>query len=191
MPVQRKTKKKIRYVKLHTNVKKGLYEKVPFSDGEELIPVTIKMTKPSLADCNRGQPFECVISKGVMTFADANPEAFPHPVLYVYTTKTATYIVDDIKNGKMSHARRYMHGFSKFVDTFDKITPEKFAARYDGVGLNLNLRPGRKYRKGESTEGGNGSGGSRSHKMARGAMERAIAAGIIPNVGDNSVESVH
>jgi hypothetical protein len=153
---------------------------VQFSNGINRIPVTILMTTTSLTKNKRGFPFECVLAHGVEDFAKEHPDAFPHKVMYVYVTKSSIYIVDRFKDGQPSHAMRYQHSFAKMVGTFDRMTKERFIEKYDGIGFTLTLCPGRKYRKGESTIGGNGSGGSRSHKISRGAMERAQAAGLIP-----------
>jgi hypothetical protein len=176
----RKPAKKKRYVRLYTDVIRNRYWKVEFSDGAKTIPVSILMTTTSLACNKRGDPFECVLAHGIEDFVKLQPEKFPHPVLYAYVTRSAVYLIDRIKDGQPSHAVRYMHGFSKWTETFDMMTKAQFAAKYDGVGFVMNLSPGRKYRQGESTEGGNGTGGSRSHKVHRGAMERAIAAGFVP-----------
>lgn len=172
---------KKRTVKLYTDVVRKFYWKVPFADGAKVIPVNILMTKPSLTRTRRGVPFECVLATGIEDFAKRNPERFPHEVKFAYVTRSAVYLVDKFKDGQPSHAVRYMHSFTRLTQSFDRMTEEAFAKKYDGYGFVLNLLPGRKYRGGESRVGGNGSGGSRSHKISRGAMERAKAAGLLPH----------
>lgn len=175
---QRQPKK--RFVRLYTDYVKGHYWKVQYSDGVDKILVDILMSTMTLTKNKRGFPFECVIAHGIEDYAKAHPECFPHPVLFAYVTKTAVYIVDRFKNGQPFHAWRYAHTFARMVNAFDRMTKEKFVERYNGTGFTLALSPGRKSRAGESHVGGNGEGGSRSHKISRGAMERAQAAGLIP-----------
>jgi len=158
---------------------------MPFSDGLRGIPVRINITKELLSTTRKASPFECVLARGITAYAKANPDLFPHKVLYVYVTRSAAYLVDKKKNGQMSHAIRYMHGFARMTETFDSITKDQFIKRFDGHGFVLKLRPGRKYRAGESHLGGNGTGGSRSIKISRGAEARARAAGLIPSTADS------
>lgn len=172
-------KKKLRKTKLYIKYPHQ-YDWVEYSDGTRLIPVNIMMQADLLSTTTRGVPYECVIARGVMAFAKAHPEFFGHKVLYVYVNKTSVYIVDVFKHGRPSHAWRYQHTFSSLTKTFDKITPEAFLARYDGVGFNLKLKPARAFRQGEAKVGGNGTGGSRSNKASRGALARAIEAGLVP-----------
>jgi hypothetical protein len=180
-------KKKLRYVRLYTDAVRGRYWKVSFSDGLKQIPVDIMMTEMSIVKDRRGIPFECVIAHGVEKFAKDHPDHFPHEVLHVYVTRTAVYIVDRYKDGQPSHAVRYMHSFSRWTHTFDKMTKAQFIAKYDGVGFRLNLNPGRVHRGGEATTGGNSNGarsrsdGSRSLIVCRGALKRAQDAGLVPN----------
>lgn len=176
----KKKKARVRYHRLYTDVVANRYWKVAFDDGVEHIDIEILMTKDSLAKNRRGVPFECVLATGTEEFAKANPKAFPHPVLNAYVTRSAIYLIDKYKDGQPYHAYRYMHGFTKWTQTFDSMTKEEFAKKYDGVGFVYSIHPGRKFRQGESNIGGNGSGGSRSHKVGRGALERAKAAGLVP-----------
>ena len=182
-----KPKKKLRYIRLYTNYAKKLYDKVPFADGDRHVDVRIMITKDSVDTTKRGSPFECVLARGIMAYVEQHPDAVPHAVLYAYVTRSAVYLVDKKKDGKISHAVRYMHGFSKMTEAFDMISREQFLKRFDGHGFVLKLRPGRKYRTGESAEGGNGTGGSRSIKVSRGAEARARAAGLIPSDAEHGV----
>lgn len=162
--------------------KRSSWDTVVFSDGTRHVSVPIGMTTGTIKVAQRGMPYECVLANDIRVFAKANPDAFPHPVIYVYVTRTAVYIADKKKDGRLSHAVRYMHAFSSMTKTFDTITKRQFIRRFAGQGFTLTLKPGRKYRGGESKVGGNGKGGSRSHTMSRGAKGRAIAAGLIPGV---------
>jgi hypothetical protein len=184
-------KSKLRYVRLYTDVVRDRYWKVSFSDGTKKIPVDILMTENSIGKNQRGIPFECVLAHGIEKFAKDHPGHFPHPVLHVYVTRSAVYIIDRFKDGQPSHAVRYMHAFARWTRTFDKMTKAQFLAKYDGVGFRLNLNPGRVYRVGEATTGGNGNGrrsindGSRSFlKVCRGALKRAQDAGLVPRTAD-------
>lgn len=181
----KKAKKKPRTVRLYTSYAKKLYDTVKFSDGDRHIDVRVLLDKDLIESTNRGAPFECVLAYGTTAFAKAHPDAFPHPVIYVYVTRSAVYVVDKKKDGKISHAVRYMHRFSKMTETFDTITKQQFIRRFDGHGFVLKLSPGRKYRAGESRVGGNGTGGSRSIKVSRGAEARARAAGLIPSTTED------
>jgi hypothetical protein len=155
------------------------WDTVRFSDGKGRHDVPISMTEEFLNGVKRGSTYECVLAKGTMSWAVANPTLLPHDCLYVYVTRTALYIVDAYKNGKPFHSYRYMHGFSQMTETFDTITKAQFKKRFEGQGFILTLKPGRKYRAGESNVGGNGKGGTRTHTYMRGAKARAIAAGLI------------
>ena len=160
--------------------KRSRWNTVWFSDGKDRIEVPIQMNGEFLDKVKRGSTYECVLAKGTMAWAKANPDLLPHDFIYVYVTRSAIYVVDEYKSGQPFHAYRYMHGFSHMTKTFDTITTAQFKKRFEGEGFTLVLKPGRKYRAGESTVGGNGKGGSRAHTVTRGALERAIAAGLIP-----------
>jgi len=159
--------------------KRSRWDTVRFSDGKGEYPVPITMSGKFLDATKRGSTYECVLANGTRDWARANPDVLPHDCLYVYVTRTALYIVDEYKNGKAFHSYRYMHGFSQMTKTFDQITKAQFKKRFEGHGFTLILKPGRKYRAGESNVGGNGKGGTRAHTHMRGAKARAIAAGLI------------
>jgi hypothetical protein len=150
------------------------------------------MTEVAIHEAKKGMPFECILAQAVMRYASLHPQLFPHAVLHAYVQRCAVYIVYKITKGKMSHAVRYMHGFSTMTKTFDSISKAQFESRFKGLGFLLNLNPGRVVRVGESTVGGNSNGnrsrsdGSRSLKTCRGAAGRAKAAGLIP--GDAVLE---
>jgi hypothetical protein len=184
-----KPKSKVRYHRLYNKIvlkadggidqKKSQWDTVRFTDGKAHHQVPITMTEDFLDGTKRGSTYECVLAKGVGTWAKDNPELLPHDCLYAYVTRTAVYIVNENKNGRPHHAYRYMHGFSKMTKTFDTITKAQFKKLYEGQGFVLTLKPGRKYRAGESNVGGNGKGGTRSHTYSRGAYGRAVDAGLI------------
>jgi hypothetical protein len=187
---KRKTKTPVRFHRMYHDVvlkadgtidqKKSRWDKVKYSDGRVIIQVPISMTKDFLDGVKRGSTYECVLARGIKAWAKANPDELPHPFEYVEVTRTAIYVVDAYRNGRPSHAVRYMHGFSSMTKTFDVITKAQFKKRFEGHGFTLTLKPGRKYRAGESKDGGNGKGGSRTHKVsARGARLRAEDAGLI------------
>jgi len=162
--------------------KRSSWNKVRFSDGRQHLQVPISMSGKFLDTTKKGSTYECVLANGTMEWAKANPELLPHEFIYVYVTRSALYVVDKKKDGQPSHSYRYMHGFSTMTKTFDTITKAQFKKRFEGKGFILTLKPGRKYRQGESRVGGNGKGGTRSHKVSRGALARAVAAGLIPSV---------
>ena len=171
------------YVKIGPKGKRdpeSVYWTVPYSRGKGRVPVRIDHTKELIQTAKRGLPFECVIALGLNKFVKANPKTFPHGFKFAYVNPSTIYIVDEYKGGQPSHAWRYEHSFGKLAKTFDKITEEEFLKVYEGKGFILNLRPGRKYRGGESKVGGNGTGGTRSHRLSRGALGRAQAAGLLP-----------
>ena len=156
------------------------YWTVPYSNAARPVAANILLTKAAAKVSKRGIPFECVLANGILAHAALNPTAFPHKVLYAYVERSQLFIVDRFSNGQPSHAWRYMHSFTKLTKAFDKMNGEEFTKKYDGFGFVLNMRPGRKPRDGVSNIGGNGTGGTRSSTVSRGAMERAMAAGLIP-----------
>lgn len=188
-----KSKRKPRYTRLYSDLvlkadgsidqKRSSWNMVRFSDGVKRLEVPITMSAAFLDKVKRGSTYECVLANGVRGWAKANPDLLPHDFLYPYVTRTAIYVVDKKKNGVPSHAFRYMHGFSHMTKTFDTITKAQFKKQFTGDGFVLVMKPGRKYRAGESKVGGNGKGGTRSHIVSRGAKERARAAGLIPSIG--------
>ena len=189
MTTKPKTKRRYRYVRMYHDIvlkadgsidqKRSRWDTVRFSDGKGHYDVPIMMTGQFLNKTKRGSTYECVLAKGTEAWAKSGNSPLPHDCEYVYVTRSALYIVDEYKNGKPFHAFRYMHGFSKMTETFDMITKVQFKKRFEGHGFTLVLRPGRKYRGGESNVGGDGKGGSRSITYNRGAKARAIAAGLI------------
>lgn len=160
------------------------YWRVPYHNGRGPILIPIGLNRATIRRCRRGIPFECVLADGIVAYAREHPEAFPHPVLYAYVERTAIYLVDRFKDGQPGHGVRYGHSFTKLTEYFDKISEKQFVNEYDGHGFTLTLLSGRKFRGGEATTGGNGTGGSRSHIVSRGAMARAQAAGLIPSIGN-------
>lgn len=187
-----KPKKKVRTTRMYSDViltadgaidqKKSRWDTVRFSDGKVRLEVPIHMTRNFLATVRRGSTYECVLAKGIMQWAKANPDLLPHLFMYVYVTRTAIYVVDEFRNGKPFHAVRYMHSFSHMTKTFDTITKVQFNKQFGDEGFTLVMKPGRKYREGESKVGGNGKGGTRSNIVSRGAKERALAARLIAPV---------
>lgn len=181
-------RKKLRRTKLYTRYP-DMFDYIEYSDGKHTIPMNIMMTGDLIDTTARGIPYECIISKGIQAFANANPMVFPHKVLYVYVIKCTVYIVDEIKKGKISHAWRYQHSFSGLAKTFDKISAKAFKERYDGVGFNLRLRPPPPPQTGRPPGRPKGSSGTHSHIISRGALGRAQDAGLVPRSGDEEAET--
>lgn len=171
------------YVKIGPKGKRdpnSAYWTVPYTRAKGNIPIRIEPTKELIKTSKRGLPFECVLAMGIAAAVKANPKTFPHDFKFAYVNPTTIYIVDTFKGGQPGHAWRYEHSFGKMAKTFDTITEDEFVKKFEGKGFILNLRKGRKYRGGESKIGGNGTGGTRSHRLSRGALGRAQAAGLLP-----------
>jgi hypothetical protein len=180
---RRATAKRKRTARLYTDAKKGHYWKVPFDDAKVAIETIIQFSKALVCKAKQGICYECVLARGIQDFADANPDAFPHEVHHVYVTRTAIYIVDKFakdRGGAPSHAIRYIHSFSNLTHSFDKISKAKFLEQYNGFGLHLLLRPAKKGGRNPNRDRSSDVGRKRPGiQGSRGAMNRAIEAGII------------
>lgn len=164
--------------RLYLDVARKTYWTVPFSLAKTTIEVPVKVAQ--LKRAKKGYPWACWLAEAIKEHAAAHPREFPHPVKYAHVLPSVAWIVDRVR-GTPTHAVKYKHNMGPVITKFDTMPKAAFMRLMNGDGdLVLKLKPGRKYRGGETPKGGNGSGGSRSITVARGAKRRAIAAGLIP-----------
>jgi hypothetical protein len=166
--------------RFYLDVARNLYWDVPTMIGTATIP-NIPLTIAALRRAKRGYPWSCWAAEATQNYASAHPRAFPHPVLYVYVTKSAVFIFIKMRGAVPTLAVKYRHNLGQIPDRFDSMSRARFIREVkDNEDFIMNIQPGRPRRIGESRDGGEGGGGSRSKRVSKGARRRAELAGLIP-----------
>jgi hypothetical protein len=174
--------KRRKTVRLYTDVKRNLYWTLPYTDAQVRVPVPVLLTACIVAKSSRGVPFECVLANAIMEYASQNPEAFPHKVMHAFVIKSRIYLIDRYApGGQPAHAIRYFHDYGGIAVKFDKISKRKFLEKFNGEGFTLSLRPPIKGGKKAPYNVVRHSGPAhRKTVVSRGALRRAIDAGLMP-----------
>lgn len=183
----RRKKNHMRLVRLYLDAVRGDYFYTTFTDAKTVIDVPMPLK--TLAEARRGYPWECWLAASIQNFANKNPKAFPHKVLFVYVIRSTIYIVSRKKNGQPSHAVRYFHDFGPLTKAFDQMSRAAFVKYINGdesVQV-LRLRPAKtrkdaQHKDAERTEDRTGRKPGLGVCVSRGAMRRAIDAGLRPDV---------
>ncbi len=189
-----------RTTRLYLNTNEGTYYRVWFVDGHGHIDVPISVA--ALRNAKPGYPWACWLANEIKAYAKRHPEAFPHPVKWVYVIGSRMYIVAAITDGQPGKTYRYRHNMLPFVRKFDAVfrgvttTPQKRAAlkKYlawlteEGVEhtVMMKIAPG-DHKKSTSKPTGSRQGTNASDKkplMPRPAGERTIATGAFRRAED-------
>jgi hypothetical protein len=167
--------------KFYLDVERNLFWMVPVIIGRATIP-NIPLTIAALRRAKRGYPWSCWAAEAAKDHATEHPNAFPHPVLYVYVTKYAIFIFSKMNGAVPTLAVKYKHNLGQIPDRFDSMPRARFIREVkDDQDFIMNLQPGRPRRIGETRDGGGGDGGGpRSKRTSKGARRRAELAGLIP-----------
>jgi hypothetical protein len=140
-------------------------------------PVTLSGSVLDALKGQRGSVIGCHLSNCAMR----NANQFPHPCKFAAFTKATALVVTKIAGGKPTEAIRYRHAYGRLVDVNDtKLTkayvtkhPElaerQFTLRQPQNGAAYVPHP-QKHREGD---------GSKSAKIPRGALARAVKAGLV------------
>jgi hypothetical protein len=184
MAEAKKKKRRSPKVKLWLDFDENLFWSVPLSVGTANVSLPVSIS--SLRRAERGYPWSCWAAEAIKAHVKANPKGsangFPHDFIDVYVIASALFIIDKRYGATPTHAVKYKHNFGPIIKKFDSMSKAEFLKEINGERkeLVLHIKPGRKYRGGESQIGGNGGGGSRSIIVSRGARRRAEAAKLLP-----------
>ena len=140
--------------------------------------VTINGSVEDVLKAHPGVTVGCALSNAAV----ANAQAFPHPVILAYFTRSTVLVVDTLnKHGHPTTAVRYAHPYNRIVDLNDKRTLKTLVKENPTIIVRqFELRPPRVRVHGTGT-----------HKpfmnvrtvarafLPRGAMSRAIKAGLM------------
>lgn len=142
---------------------------------------TVKIDS-TVADAMAGKPgvtIGCHLSK----CAQRNAVAFPHDFKLASFTKGSCLVIDKIKNGKPHSAWRYCHRLGALVDLNDKDKNKSYVKTHPEmverkVTLYAPYQYERSYR-GQDRQARSLSTGSKASLVPKGALARAVAAGLI------------
>lgn len=149
--------------------------------------VTLNGRMEHVLKSRAGVDVGCTVSN--MGADEKNSSAFPHPVHYVVVHKNSALVVDSLKkNGDPKTAVLYAHSYGAIVDKNDDRSIKKFALEHpDIIERSFTLRV---PRKSVAPHGPNGTWANESKRkhgtgprsyMPRGALRRAVKAGLIGN----------
>ena len=153
---------------------------VPYYNADE--PVDVPLRRAHFKPNGKGLPWICGVSNAVNEARDL----FAHPVFYVHTIGSATYIVVAVtKGGQPRLAIRHNHGATALIDAYDKA--RKNPKKYMPVFLaELEKHPVLHLRKGRSEAGKRNHDpkgtGAHTHRPQglRGNARRMANAGFMP-----------
>ncbi len=134
----------------------------------------------SLADAILGTPGS-TIGCHLSNCAKRNSAAFSHPCKLAAFTKSSCLIVTKIKNGTPVEAVRYAHSYGHLVELNDKDRGKAYIRAHPELAERVfRLRPPAKDR-GLSTwkHTRRGDGAIRRTMIPRGALKRAMDAGLV------------
>jgi len=103
------------------------------ADYKVLVP--IHFTPEFIKRCKRGSSFECVLAFAIEDYEDANPRAFPHPVIAAYVKEDVVYLITERPKpagpGLQTYpkAKRCGHNFN-LMERWDTLSKRKFFAKY-------------------------------------------------------------
>ncbi len=138
--------------------------------------VTINGTLMDALTGAPGQTIGCHLSNCVVR----NQDVFPHPVYWAAFNKRTAQVIDKITNGSPSHAVRYQHTYGDLVDLNDTDrTRRTIQENPELVERKFTLLvPHKSKTKGGSRKHGHDTG-QHSPRVPRGALARAIKAGLV------------
>lgn len=149
--------------------------------------VTVNGNAAQALAAYQGVTIGCAVSNVVIQ--PDNAKTFPHPVLLVAVTKSSVLVVDRLnRSGQPSHAVRYHHNYGHIVDRNDRGTLKKMVAENPSIMERaFTLRVPRKFRSGEWPD--RKSGRKTVRTVYRGALRRAIEAGLISEAASNQLDA--
>lgn len=137
----------------------------------------------SLLDAIKGKPGQ-TIGCHLSNCALRNQSAFPHPVHMAAFTRSSALVVDKITDGRPSHAVRYRHQYAALVDLNDTDHGKSYLKKHPEVAeREFILRKPVAHKSAPVGSGGKNdtrrSHSTGGHRVPRGALRRAQAAGLI------------
>jgi hypothetical protein len=160
--------------------KKRLYHSVYVTPAKE--PVRIK---GSLLHALLGTPGE-TLGCHLSNCGWDNRSAFPHDVVYLPSfTRSTCLVADEIRDGKLYHAFLYEHDYAELVDLNDKDKGKVYIQEHpELVEREFILRVPQKRKPSKKVSGEHHDPTDpipeKAHKIPRGALRRAVAAGMLP-----------
>lgn len=143
-------------------------------------PVTLSR---EMVDVMKGTEGMAVTCANALCALRMNGAAFPHPVYLAEFTDNRAYVVDKLdKRGVPISCVVYAHGEGEFQKEFDTKTKQRLA-KMSGVEKQFMLRP-IGVRQGTAKQPHHSPGGTgtkRKTVMGKGAIARAMRAGITLN----------
>jgi hypothetical protein len=160
------------------------YITVPYINATNDVDVPLRLDH--FTRKGRGIGWECGISNAVLESRDL----FDHPVLYVHTIGSATYIlVMTNPGGSAKLAMRYSHTMIALLDAYDKsrANPHKWKPIFESLLAKTpvaHLHPGRSEAGIQRDHDPNNNGGSHSvrHQSLSANARRMANAKLIPAV---------
>jgi hypothetical protein len=125
-----------------------------------------------------------------------NKEYFPHPVVWHPSFNASTCLVpDEIRNGQPYHCVKYEHDYNELVDLNDKDQAKTYVQEHpELVEREYTLKVPRKQKAQKKDKRKSGEHHKptdpipeRSQVIPRGALRRAINAGLLPKVLDKTI----
>lgn len=190
--MKKSKKRKSRYVKIYykepsKNCPKGMFWVAKMTDATK--SVTINSTLEHAMSGARGVTIGCHLSNCGL----ANADAFPHPALLVSFTQSRADVITKFVTGKKHNceAVRYKHPYGQWVDLNDKDEHKEWIrANPDKAVRPFTLSPTIPKKRQIKQNTGAKNEGSRRSFVPKGALRRAIAAGLIGKAVGDMLEHV-
>ncbi len=179
--------KKLPTAKVHWGIDKRTGEpvfwRVKIEEGRHIVRIN-----GAVEDAVKGKP-GVTIGCHLSNCAKRNARAFPHPCLMASFTKSRVIVVTRIKNGVPTHGVRYVHEYSDLVELNDTDFEKEYVKKHpELVERQFTLYPpGPRKKRGESGNHDHDDGSKKS-STPRGALARAIDAGLVPQYISEFVE---
>jgi hypothetical protein len=139
-----------------------------------------------------GQTIGCALSN--VAFDEKNRRLFPHGCHLVYVVKSRVIVIDSLKkNGMPNTGVRYNHSYRHITDANDAGTLKKMVRENPAVmERSFLLRAPKKRSKASLQKGASGHAPGTTRKSSRvfiprGALARAVKAGLISKVAVNQL----
>jgi len=144
-------------------------------------PVTINGKLIDALSGDRGQVIGCHLSN----CTQRNASSFPHPCLLASFTKTRALILTKLSGGRGTECVRYAHSYGKHVDLNDVNSTKEYVLQNPNLAARpFTLLPPPTQKKawvaGTHQPPHREGNGANSVLVARGAIARAVNAGILP-----------